>query len=319
MGKRKSPQPDTNIPKSKLKTTNCELKPEDVPSDVKLIEGDICKGFTKFLNDVGCGRDWEVTKILGKGDHGTIFATMNSKGKRAVVKVHRMENVDLERKLFNEETKVHKQMFNLGISPQLIKTCTCVVNDTSRHAQRVNENLSIQIIDMFIGTLDGYLEQKQNVKFLDGLLFQLKDALKKMETKRIVHADLALFNIGYIESKNGNGIKILIYDFDRSRLFNKIEEEDFNKFKKLDILRLFIELHPESRTKGPMCSESINEENCRYLRNKLRELVKAECEGIEMDWGDSSRSAKKQEKLYIDIYNEYAENNKFELIGTDSN
>jgi hypothetical protein len=143
------------------------------------------------------------------------------------------------------------------------------------------------IMELLEGTLDQELVKKLRKKELDSILLQVQALLDWIFNKKLVHGDLALFNLAFVTRRNVRAL--LFLDFDCS----SDDKSTFRRFNPIDPMRLIDEFYCTSEGTEPM-----HKDNIKYLRTNIATY-----------WGQKlspvQKSPKTVEKEWTILYIEY--------------
>jgi len=134
-------------------------------------------------------------KKLGAGEFGSVFLGTKPNGKKEVIKVHEIQNLDD----FEHEYKMGKKFGQLEISPKII----------SKHGfedEYYGTRYGIIKMGLIDGTLDNLFTRNATKELIDYVFDELMNLLAYMCEHNLIHGDFHPGNIGYLvrEDKSGN-------------------------------------------------------------------------------------------------------------------
>ena len=145
----------------------------------------------------------KITKLLGKGVEGSVFASIGPNGEQNAVKIStRQSDLDFER-----EVRILKKTNLLDISVPVLETSTIVIPDSGK------ENHKFIIMDRIDGTAENlFNERKWSEEQLQIWVDEIFQIIKKLSDNNLVHGDMHLNNIGFKRQEDGS-IKFMLLDF----------------------------------------------------------------------------------------------------------
>jgi len=234
----------------------CQLSSDNIikiKRKLNITSDDICTYLIEELNKSNCMNGWYITELLGIGSVGTVFGICEStRGTEcAAIKIQFVDDKNHEKTIKNESKF---QKIAHPYAPKILHECFFEI-DTQKSYSIVMEQLD--------GEMDKWLTTLKSYKVLDDIFDQIVELLDVIEDKKLIHGDLAWFNMGYInDSSYTSGIRVILLDFDRASLkINKIIPEA----SQIDLLRLILELSSKATEE----QKKIHTKNATYLSEKL--------------------------------------------------
>lgn len=240
--------PSCGIPPQKLETVAKNLQLGDTAG--------LCSKLASVVNEGPCLEGWRISRFLGSGTQGTVFALCNSDdGRCAAGKFMVMKKGDAQkrRELIHE---INMQRAAAPFAPEIYGAC-----DIER---RAGSSWAVILMEKIDGEADAYLSVRRSERELRNVGEQLVAGLRYYCSRRLTHGDLVWFNIGYILT---DGLpKFVFIDFDRA-------SDKVGCGSKLDYARLIMELYAEVAT--PV-QKPINRANAQFLQLYLLRAAEAD-------------------------------------------
>lgn len=203
------------------------------------------------------GETYTVLRKLGQGTAGSVYLVQKDQKEEFAIKIQSITTKNIQK--FKSEVRNQERFGKLGLGPKVI----------AHNIDTVTEGKQGYIImELIDGELDKWLNHKQTEKDLDDMIAQLASHLTTCKTNKIIHGDLALFNI----AKNLKGQWIFI-DFDRACIEPSLHKQHHH----VDALRLVSEICGETSDN----TARINKFNLQYLQ-KHAPLVWGEAIGFDI-------------------------------------
>lgn len=190
----------------------------------------LCDTLTNMLK---CSRTrgWKVTKFLAAGEFGQVFRVVKNDGARAVMKVQVGAVNDIER-----EVRTQKSFHRKNLAPKIIAYCQfkpkkhlrwsdhlklkkLVKDDDEANVpyQREGHLVHIILMEEIDGVVGNWLHLQRSNEQLGKLTFHIMDLVQSMIEQKLTHADLHLWNIGYVYTDASKKFMTLMpIDFGRS-------------------------------------------------------------------------------------------------------
>lgn len=217
----------------------------------------------------------KLTKVLGEGAFGYVFATEGERGEKNALKVIREGGGEDVKK----EVKMGKIFEKMGIAPKFIAYRQEFVQEKSgRDIEVTLHFLEMSRID---DVVENYLKKKLTKCQIAEVVSQIFKVIEKLRINGYVHGDLHLENIGYVASNAGTIGKLQIIDYGRSA---KIEAPQ------IDIIQLI---------RGIRLASRVPKSTKVYFEKLVREKAKRNY-GLELPRFTHDRF----EELLLDEYDE---------------
>ena len=182
--------------------------------------------FPSFVN--------RLTRTLGAGEFGTVFASRGPNSEKTAVKVMR-DTVDEDGTPINTLKDVGKEMemgfkFNaLGLAPEILDMETKVFNVGNNKKETIHF-MSMGRVD---GTVQSYLSEPRSDQELESIFSKVFDVVLELKNENLNHGDLHIGNVGFIIGDDGEmEIQLIDYGFSMD-----------GQFVELDVLQLIRVTH----------------------------------------------------------------------------
>ena len=263
-------------------------------------EKDICQYLIDQINEEGCLEDWHITKLLGIGSVGTVFAVCESTCAScakicAAIKIQFIDNPTHE-KTIKKESSFQKAA--APFAPKIIDECYFTIGRQKCYSI---------VMEKLDGEMDRWLMELKSKSILEDIAEQITSLLEYIRTKKLIHGDLVWFNLGYINDTTYlSGIRVILLDFDRSSL--KLN----TRFAKIDVLRLIMELYSSVAT--PV-QKKINSNNSKHLKRMLISYGRSKYGDIFNEIGGrGGLTARDIEESWVDLYENYCKEAKVKCL-----
>jgi len=219
------------------------------------------------LSEIG----YEINGILGFGTVGSILNVMNISGREFALKAQEYDKNDFDK--ITKEVQIQESV-GVDYGPGVYHQDTAEDTKTGKRWHYV-------IMNKVGRSFDKELMEKQSPTYLDNRITDIMNILEHLGKNRIVHGDLAWFNMCWNDNGDGDGTgRIVLIDFDRS-----VQSDDaYSKYGHIDLLRLIddikvdrdsqAEIHPDNR--WYLFSELLKKYKERYLDITKAHLTKME-------------------------------------------
>ena len=164
-------------------------------------KADYCKIFTDFFPSTCLPNGWKLTRVLGKGLSGYVFASIGPNGQRGAFKVTKDETYNS----IVSEMEMGNKFNEIGLSPEIKSYCRFTPPGS-------NVKLHILHMGRIDSTVDQYLSKKRSKEEINILVDKIFETISTIAEAGLTHGDLHSDNIGFIQDNEGIG-KISLIDF----------------------------------------------------------------------------------------------------------
>lgn len=165
-----------------------------------------------------CMRGWRITKYLGRGAFGYVFASREVKGsKKGALKIQ----VKGRTSAMKNEITAHKEFSRLHLSPMIHSHCV-----TAKHRRSVFF-VNMARIDT---TLERWLESRRSKAMINLFLDKFFGILEVMRKKGVTHGDMHSGNIGFVYKRQGKPGSIQLLDHGFSSTKGALTELEIVQF-----------------------------------------------------------------------------------------
>lgn len=201
------------------------------------------KYITKHLPNIKVLQKYKDPVFLAEGTVGSVYLVCKSKSECYAVKIQILYDQEEERQ-FLQEVLNQRDCY-----PKAPAIFLYSVEPIGMY------NGGILVMEVTKGELDKFLEKKRSKTELDKVIQSVSDLLQFAKDKQMIHGDLALFNLSFV-NRPESGKELVFIDFDRA------STKHFAKFQNLDSIRIISELYENSRSKN---TKELNDFNVQYL------------------------------------------------------
>ena len=162
-----------------------------------------CEELKRFIPEECLPHDWRITKVLGGGNFGHVFATKGPNGERGALKLQ------IEQQFVYLESEIHMtNLFNgLNLSPGIKGQCSYDIESGTVLVIHMGR------IDMTVKT---YLATNPSVENVDTLVSKIMEVISRMEKSGYRHGDFHIGNIGFTIGEDGKTGIIQVIDMGTS-------------------------------------------------------------------------------------------------------
>jgi len=158
----------------------------------------------EILKHATCFVDFINPVYINAGSAGIVFDVTSRKDKN----VHYALKISKPCKLWVHEIKCLKAFSNAGVGVKFISSCIVYLPDNNMGL------FGVHIMQKVDGILMDYLEKEIPIEELEHIGNSMTDIFIKMKKANLTHGDLALFNIGYV---NSTPKKLVLFDYDKAK------------------------------------------------------------------------------------------------------
>ena len=149
-----------------------------------------CEDLKRFIPEECLPHDWRITKVLGGGNFGHVFATKGPNGESGALKLQ-MEQPFV---YLDSETHMTNLFHELNLSPGIKNQCSYDIESGNVLVIHMGR------IDMTVKT---YLETDPSVGHVDLLVSKIMEAILRIENNGYRHGDFHIGNVGFTIGEDG--------------------------------------------------------------------------------------------------------------------
>ena len=190
----------------------------------------LCDTLTGMLK-TSCTKGWKVTKFIAAGSYGHVYRAVKNDGTKAVMKVQVGSAKEIK-----HEVSTQRHFHRKGLAPKIIGFCSFkpktrlgpsahkrlnalvgddAMDDVAPHAK--GHEVHIILMEEIAGVVGDWLHPLKSKEQLGQLTFNIFDLVESMKKHKLTHADLHLWNLGYVYTDaSKKHIKLMPIDFGRS-------------------------------------------------------------------------------------------------------
>ncbi len=254
-----------------------DLVPGDLPTARD--PNKLCDTLTSMLKS-SCTRGWKVTKFIAAGAYGHVFRAMKNDGTKAVMKVQVGSAIEIK-----HEVRTQKHFHRKGLAPKILGYCSFKPKKHLSKAAHKRLNAKVKdeddddvephekghlvhiiLMEEIAGVVGDWLHVLKSTEQLGQLTFNIIDLVESMRVNKLTHADLHLWNLGYVYTDASKKyMKLMPIDFGRSVVDKAHPELELGA-----ILRI---LRKKFHEKGGD-TKPVPDFNRRVIVNLIRSLAK---------------------------------------------
>lgn len=235
----------------------------DIPYDVMQDLGDMLNASTEMEDMIennpklsfcmiidkmlpaSCMRGWRLTRFLGRGIAGYVFASRHCKTRAAGALKIQVSGDRQTTMSHSREVSTHKKFTSAQLSPKIHAYCS------TRKFGGTIFFLNMTRIDT---VLDEWLRTRRSKNVIDQLVDRLFEMIRVMDKKGYAHGDLHGANIGFVYKRRGAPGRIQILDHGFATTKTSLPEIEVVQFL---------------RTLDKRYSRRVHEPTAKYLRDRF--------------------------------------------------
>lgn len=190
----------------------------------------LCDTLTDMLK-TSCTKGWKVIKFIAAGSYGHVYRAVKKDGTKAVMKVQVGSAKEIK-----HEVSTQRHFHRKGLAPKILGFCSFKpkttlgrsahkrlnalvgdddMGDVAPHAK--GHEVHIIIMEEIAGVVGDWLHLPKSKEQLGQLTLDIFDLVASMQKHKLTHADLHLWNLGYVYTDASKKyFELMPIDFGRS-------------------------------------------------------------------------------------------------------